>query len=140
MCSYLVAQRPLSSCVELHGFEFLCHSLGFQTKQINFHRLPPFFSFLLLVPQNNYSIPNVFPFINTKIKNMKKFILGNILFILGNCCIIFLLFNSRNMIHELLKNENLDDFNYVHFMEKYNLTTICDETFVKNEYLKLKRY
>lgn len=46
---------------------------------------------------------------------------------------------NRNMIHELLKNENLDDFNYVHFMEKYNLTTICDETFVKNEYLKMMR-
>lgn len=45
---------------------------------------------------------------------------------------------NRIMIHELLKNENLDDFNYIHFMEKYNLTTICDETFVKNEYLKLK--
>ena len=45
---------------------------------------------------------------------------------------------NRTMIHELLKNENLDDFNYIHFMEKYNLTTICDETFVKNEYLKLK--
>lgn len=45
---------------------------------------------------------------------------------------------NRNMIHELLKNENLDDFNYLHFMEKYNLTTICDETFVKHEYLKLK--
>lgn len=44
---------------------------------------------------------------------------------------------NRNMIHKLLKNENLDNFNYVHFMEKYNLTTICDETFVKNEYLKL---
>lgn len=44
---------------------------------------------------------------------------------------------NRNMIHELLKNENLDDFNYLHFMEKYNLTTICDETFVKHEYLKL---
>ena len=44
---------------------------------------------------------------------------------------------NRNMIHELLKNENLDDFNYIHFMEKYNLTTICDETFVKHEYLKL---
>ena len=38
---------------------------------------------------------------------------------------------NRSMIHELLKN-------YLHFMEKYNLTTICDETFVKNEYLKLK--
>lgn len=46
---------------------------------------------------------------------------------------------NRNMIHELLKNENLDDFNYIHFMEKYNLTTICDETFVKNEYLKMMR-
>lgn len=46
---------------------------------------------------------------------------------------------NRIMIHELLKNENLDDFNYVHFMEKYNLTTICDETFVKNEYLKMMR-
>lgn len=45
---------------------------------------------------------------------------------------------NRNMIHELLKSENLDDFNYLHFMEKYNLTTICDETFVKDEYLKLK--
>ena len=45
---------------------------------------------------------------------------------------------NRNMIRGLLKNENLDDFNYIHFMEKYNLTTICDETFVKNEYLKLK--
>lgn len=45
---------------------------------------------------------------------------------------------NRNMIHELLKSENLDDFNYLRFMEKYNLTTICDETFVKNEYLKLK--
>ena len=45
---------------------------------------------------------------------------------------------NRNMIRGLLKNENLDDFNYLHFMEKYNLTTICDETFVKDEYLKLK--
>jgi Zn-dependent peptidase ImmA (M78 family) len=46
---------------------------------------------------------------------------------------------NRIMIHELLKNENLDDFNYVSFMEKYNLTTICDETFVKNEFLKMMR-
>ena len=45
---------------------------------------------------------------------------------------------NRNMIHELLKNENLDDFNYLRFREKYNLTTICDETFIKDEYLKLK--
>ena len=44
---------------------------------------------------------------------------------------------NRNMIHELLKNENLDNFNYKQFMKKYKLTTICDETFVKNEYLKL---
>nr|DAN58481.1 MAG TPA: IrrE protein [Caudoviricetes sp.] len=46
---------------------------------------------------------------------------------------------NRSMIHELLKSENLDDFNYLHFMEKYNLTTICDETFVKDEYLKMMR-
>lgn len=46
---------------------------------------------------------------------------------------------NRIMIHELLKNENLDDFNYLHFMEKYNLTTICDEMFVKDEYLKMVR-
>lgn len=45
---------------------------------------------------------------------------------------------NRDMIRGLLENEPLDDFSYVHFMEKYNLTTICDETFVKNEYLKLK--
>jgi Zn-dependent peptidase ImmA (M78 family) len=44
---------------------------------------------------------------------------------------------NRNMIRGLLKNENLDDFNYVRFMKKYNLTTICDEIFVKHEYLKL---
>lgn len=44
---------------------------------------------------------------------------------------------NRNMIRGLLENENLDNFNYLHFMKKYNLTTICDETFVKNEYLKL---
>ena len=45
---------------------------------------------------------------------------------------------NRDMIRGLLENESLDDFNYVRFMKKYNLTTICDETFVKNEYLKLK--
>ena len=45
---------------------------------------------------------------------------------------------NRDMIRGLLENESLDDFNYIRFMEKYNLTTICDETFVKNEYLKLK--
>ena len=46
---------------------------------------------------------------------------------------------NRDMIRGLLKNESLDDFNYVRFMKKYNLTTICDETFVKNEYLKMMR-
>lgn len=45
---------------------------------------------------------------------------------------------NRDMIRGLLENESLDDFNYVRFMKKYNLTTICDETFVKDEYLKLK--
>ena len=44
---------------------------------------------------------------------------------------------NRNMIHELLKNENLDDFNYVHFMETYKLKTIADEAMVKEEYLAL---
>lgn len=50
---------------------------------------------------------------------------------------------NRNMIHELLvdylKSTDIYDFNWVRFMEKYNLTTICDETFVKNEYLKMMR-
>lgn len=46
---------------------------------------------------------------------------------------------NRDMIRGLLENESLDDFNYVRFMNKYNLTTICDETFVKNEYLKMMR-
>ena len=45
---------------------------------------------------------------------------------------------NRDMIRGLLENESLDDFNYLRFMEKYNLTTICDETFVKDEFLKLK--
>lgn len=46
---------------------------------------------------------------------------------------------NRDMIRGLLENESLDDFNYIRFMEKYNLTTICDETFVKNEFLKMMR-
>ena len=46
---------------------------------------------------------------------------------------------NRDMIRGLLENESLDDFNYVRFMNKYNLTTICDETFVKNEFLKMMR-
>lgn len=46
---------------------------------------------------------------------------------------------NRDMIRGLLENESLDDFNYVRFMNKYNLTTICDETFVKDEFLKMMR-
>lgn len=44
---------------------------------------------------------------------------------------------NRNMIRGLLKNENLDDFNYIHFMERYNLKTIADETMVIDEYKSL---
>lgn len=44
---------------------------------------------------------------------------------------------NRIMIHELLKNENLDDFNYVRFMERYNLKTIANETMVIDEYKSL---
>ncbi|HEL0738649.1 TPA: ImmA/IrrE family metallo-endopeptidase [Streptococcus equi subsp. zooepidemicus] len=45
---------------------------------------------------------------------------------------------DRCMIHHLLKEElsywdNLEDFNYVHFMEKYELTSIADEVIVKEE-------
>lgn len=46
---------------------------------------------------------------------------------------------NRDMIRGLLENESLDDFNYVRFMNKYNLTTICDEAFVKDEFLKMMR-
>lgn len=44
---------------------------------------------------------------------------------------------DRNMIRGLLKNENLDDFNYIHFMERYNLKTIANETMVIDEYRSL---
>lgn len=44
---------------------------------------------------------------------------------------------NRNMIRELLKNENLDDFNYINFMERYNLKTIANETMVIDEYKSL---
>lgn len=44
---------------------------------------------------------------------------------------------NRTMIHELLKNENLDDFNYVRFMERYNLKTIANETMIIDEYKSL---
>nr|DAQ77064.1 MAG TPA: IrrE protein [Caudoviricetes sp.] len=49
---------------------------------------------------------------------------------------------DRNMIHYLLEEElktmdDVSDFNYVHFMEKYNLKTTTDETMVKEEYLNI---
>lgn len=49
---------------------------------------------------------------------------------------------DRNMIHYLLDEElktmdDISEFNYVHFMEKYNLKTIADETMVKEEYLSI---
>ena len=45
---------------------------------------------------------------------------------------------NRNMIHYLLEEElktmdDVSEFNYVHFMEKYNLKTIADEVMVKEE-------
>ena len=49
---------------------------------------------------------------------------------------------NRNMIHHLLEDaldglESPEDFNYLKFMEYYNLKTIADETMVKEEYLAL---
>lgn len=44
---------------------------------------------------------------------------------------------NRDMIRGLLKNESLDDFNYVRFMERYNLKTIANETMVIDEYKSL---
>lgn len=49
---------------------------------------------------------------------------------------------DRNMIHYLLEEElktmdDISEFNYVHFMEKYNLKTIADETMIKEEYLSI---
>ena len=49
---------------------------------------------------------------------------------------------NRNMIHHLIKAEldiaeDTTTFNYLVFMEKYNLKTIADETMVKEEYLAL---
>lgn len=45
---------------------------------------------------------------------------------------------DRNMIHHLLKEElsywdNMEDFNYIQFMEKYELTSIADEVMIKEE-------
>ncbi|HEP1501079.1 ImmA/IrrE family metallo-endopeptidase [Streptococcus pyogenes] len=49
---------------------------------------------------------------------------------------------DRCMIHHLLKEElsywdNIEDFNYVHFMEKYELTSIADESMVIEEFYNL---
>ena len=49
---------------------------------------------------------------------------------------------NRNMIHHLMKAEldiaeDATTFNYLVFMEKYNLKTIADETMVNEEYLAL---
>lgn len=46
---------------------------------------------------------------------------------------------DRNMIHHLLKEElaemdDKNDFNYVRFMEKYNLKTTVNETMVIEEF------
>ncbi|HHC9098071.1 TPA: ImmA/IrrE family metallo-endopeptidase [Streptococcus pyogenes] len=45
---------------------------------------------------------------------------------------------DRCMMHHLLKEElshwdNMEDFNYIQFMEKYELTSIADEVMVKEE-------
>lgn len=52
---------------------------------------------------------------------------------------------NRNMIHHLLVDAigELDDpkeFDYLKFMEYYNLKTIADETMVKEEYLSIINY
>ncbi|WP_097289815.1 ImmA/IrrE family metallo-endopeptidase [Escherichia coli] len=49
---------------------------------------------------------------------------------------------DRSMIHHLLEEElklmeDVRDFNYIKFMEKYKLKTIADETMVKDEYISL---
>lgn len=49
---------------------------------------------------------------------------------------------NRNMIHHLLEDaltqlDTPSDFNYLQFMEKYNLKTTTDEVMVKEEYLAL---
>ena len=46
------------------------------------------------------------------------------------------------MIHHLLKEElsywdNIEDFNYAQFMEKYELTSLADEVMVKEEFQNL---
>lgn len=46
------------------------------------------------------------------------------------------------MIHHLLEEElktmdDVSEFNYIHFMERYNLKTIANETMVIDEYKSL---
>lgn len=52
---------------------------------------------------------------------------------------------NRNMIHHLLVDaigelDNPKEFDYLKFMEYYNLKTIADETMVKEEYLSIINY
>ncbi|AER21710.1 TPA: ImmA/IrrE family metallo-endopeptidase [Streptococcus suis] len=49
---------------------------------------------------------------------------------------------DRNMIHYLVKEElatidDVSEFNYIRFMEKYKLKTIANETMVREEFLNL---
>ena len=49
---------------------------------------------------------------------------------------------DRSMIHHLLEGElktmdDVSEFNYIHFMERYNLKTIANETMVIDEYRSL---
>ncbi|HHK1476285.1 TPA: ImmA/IrrE family metallo-endopeptidase, partial [Streptococcus pyogenes] len=49
---------------------------------------------------------------------------------------------DRCMIHHLLKEElslwdDLENFNYTHFMEKYELTSLADEVIIKEEFYNL---
>ncbi|HEL1667243.1 TPA: ImmA/IrrE family metallo-endopeptidase [Streptococcus suis] len=49
---------------------------------------------------------------------------------------------DRNMIHYLVKEElatidDVSEFNYIRFMEKYKLKTIANETVVREEFLNL---
>lgn len=52
---------------------------------------------------------------------------------------------DRSMIHHLLEEElktmdDVSEFNYIHFMERYNLKTIANETMVIDEYKALTSY
>lgn len=49
------------------------------------------------------------------------------------------------MIHHLLREElsywdNVEEFNYVRFMQQYDLTSFVDEVMVKEEYYNLTGY